>query len=272
LFSEFGVVSVLDLLDDAITDNDLRGPIMAMPQLDVNRFRLAGSRASDVLRRDFGATARGDGSRPFDLRAALGLRFVGRSVDLALGATLTVAVSEAEPSDLGRGLSGRRCDPLAGPPSLLHVRSLTPPADLNAASRLRAEAPPAGHRRVQSASPRVPAAAANPVRPPLTLGTASAGMPRAASDPASSAQASRNARKPPLSSQPHHRNTSSGTTSSNASGGTVGDRGQLRTSSVSSAGSAAGRRRRRLKGSQRGGSEQGSRRSASPGNNGFENL
>jgi hypothetical protein len=253
LLSEFGVTSVLDLLDDAITDNDLRGPIMAMPQLDVNRFRLAGSRASDVLRRDFGATARGDGSRPFDLRAALGQRFVGRSVDL------------------GRGLSGRGRDPLAGPPSLLHVRSLTPPADLNAASRLSAEAPPAGHRRVQSASPRVPEAAANPVRPPLTLGTASAGMPRAASDPEPSAQASRNARKPPLS-QPHRRNTSSGTISSNASGGTVGDRGQLRTSSVSSAGSAAGRRRRRLKGSQRGGSEPGSRRSASPGNNGFENL
>jgi hypothetical protein len=261
LLSEFGVTSVLDLLDDAITDNDLRGPIMAMPQLDVNRFRLAGSRASDVLRRDFGATARGDGSRPFDLRAALGLwRFVGRSVDLALGATVTVTVPEAKPSDS-----------LAGPPSLLHVRSLTPPADLNAASRLSAEAPPAGHRRVQSASPRVPEAAADPVRPPLNLGTASAGMPRAASDPEPSAQASRNARKPPLS-QPHRRNTSSGTISSNASGGTVGDRGQLRTSSVSSAGSAAGRRRGRLKGSQRGGSERGSRRSASPGNNGFENL
>jgi hypothetical protein len=234
---------VLDLLDDAISDNDLKKCIH-LSQLDVNRFRLAGNRAREVLARDFGA--------PFDLRV-----YLSPDDKVPAASSFLENPSNTRAEGLSATKSSRQeAYPLAILPELpVRNTGLLP----NLSDELRDISPSVTsqaniHRRVQSASPRVPVTRPKSVQPSAN------GAIFTPLDPGLSAEAGNGTSKSPLM-QLHRRNSSSGT---------LRDRGTRNTSSSSSSGaeSATGRRRRRAKGNQRSGSERSSRHGTSPGNSG----
>jgi len=145
---------VLDLLDDAISDDDLKSCIH-LSQLDGNRFRLAGDRAREVLARDFGS--------PFDLRAYM-----------STGDRVTAALSSSSYRNNNRADGFGATNYFTQQEHTLGILSELPVRNACLLSKISSEHRTINrgtglhgndHRRVQSASPRIPVTTASYIKP-----------------------------------------------------------------------------------------------------------